>query len=180
MTVRELEAPAAIRPEVYRQAMGRFGTGVTVLTVTHEGRPHGMTANAFMSVSLDPPLVAVSVGNKSRMSRHLAPGVGLGINILAESQEALCMHFAGRPDPSLSVAFAQHADVPLIEHSLANIVSRIETVVPAGDHRLAIARVEHLAWSERRPLLFFQGLFHRVAERPVLPAWFLPDTDIWG
>jgi flavin reductase (DIM6/NTAB) family NADH-FMN oxidoreductase RutF len=178
--VPELEPPAAIRPDVYRKAMGRFATGVTILTVAHEGQPRGMTANAFMSVSLEPPLIVVSVAHKARMHQYLAPGRGLGVNILCESQEALCLHFGGRPDPELEIPFRNHGDEPLLQGSLANIVCRIERLVPAGDHELAIARVEHLAWTEQRPLLFFEGRFHQLGDRPVAPFWLVPDADLWG
>src|SRR5882762_3211838 len=89
----------------FRSALGRFASGVTVVTAQHEEHPHGMTANAFVSVSLDPPLVLVSLGNRSNMHRIL-PGIGrYGVTVLAENQEALSNHFAGRSVECMDIPF---------------------------------------------------------------------------
>src|SRR5579871_3442638 len=86
-----------IDPAHFRRVMGRFATGVTVITATVAGETRGMTANAFMSGSLDPPLCVVSVGKKARMHGFLLESGHFGVNILARGQEALIGHFAGRP-----------------------------------------------------------------------------------
>src|SRR5215472_42345 len=89
----------------FRHALGRFASGITVITVHHEGRPHGMTVNSFVSVSLDPPLILVSLDNRSFMHRVL-PGIGrFGISVLAQDQEALSNHFAGRIAENIHVRF---------------------------------------------------------------------------
>jgi len=88
-----------------RNALGRFATGVTVVTAIENGKAHGMTANAFVSVSLDPPLVLVSLDNRSHMHRIL-PTVGrYGVSVLAEDQKALSDHFAGRINQVTQVRF---------------------------------------------------------------------------
>ena len=90
--------------------MGRFGTGVTVITFLVEGRqPAGMTANAFMSVSVEPPLVLTSIRNESRVNQFLGPGMRFGVNILAEGQLSLCRHFAEKPVPEVEVPFVIRA-----------------------------------------------------------------------
>ena len=91
------ETTPEIDPRHFRATMGRFATGVTVVTVGYGEHPHGMTANAFMSISLDPPLVLISVGQRARMNQHLELGVRYGVNVLSEQQEAISRHFAGRP-----------------------------------------------------------------------------------
>src|SRR5690349_3955219 len=80
----------------FRQALGRFGSGVTVVSVANGDAYHAMTANAFMSISLAPPLVAISVARKARMHGCLAEGSRIGISVLSEFQQALGLHFGGR------------------------------------------------------------------------------------
>jgi len=104
----------------FRSALGRFASGVTVVTAQHEEHPHGMTANAFVSVSLDPPLVLVSLGNRSNMHRIL-PGIGrYGVTVLAEDQEALSNHFAGRSVDGLHIPFIMRDGVPLLDGGVAH------------------------------------------------------------
>src|ERR687896_2470927 len=95
----ELELGAGLEGDpaiAFRRTLGMFATGVTVLTTRTGETVHGMTANAFMSVSLRPPLVLVSVDRRARMSHLLHEGVRFGVNVLAAGQESLSDHFAGR------------------------------------------------------------------------------------
>src|SRR6202161_1511526 len=102
----------AIDTRQFRNALGRFASGVTVLTAQDQDQMHGMTANAFVSVSLDPPLVLVSLDNRSNMHRIL-PSVGsYGVSVLAESQERLSDYFAGRTVEHLEVRFTTRNDIP--------------------------------------------------------------------
>ena len=80
----------------FRNALGRFSSGVTIVTTSHNGQAHGMTANAFVSVSIDPPLVLVSVDHRAAMHNFLPESKRYGVSILAERQEQLSNHFAGR------------------------------------------------------------------------------------
>ena len=139
-----METTPEIDPRHFRATMGRFTTGVTVVTVGHTVHPHGMTANAFMSISLDPPLVLVSVDQRARMNQHLGMDLRYGVNVLSEQQEAIGRHFAGRPVDGLRLKFAWHGDTPLIEGCVAHVVARVVEVHPAGDHTLYIGHVEYL------------------------------------
>jgi flavin reductase (DIM6/NTAB) family NADH-FMN oxidoreductase RutF len=138
-----------------------------VLTAPHEGRTHGMTANAFVSVSLDPPLILVSLDNRSNMHRIL-PSVGrFGISVLADDQEILSNHFAGKIVEGLHVRFTTRLEMPLLQDAVAYFVVRVVDVHPAGDHTLYIGHVEHFEKTDRQPLLFYGGKYQRVAgERP--------------
>src|SRR6202023_2161519 len=78
----------------FRKAMGSFATGVTVIPVEHEGKVHGMTANAFASVSLDPPLVLVCVDQRARTHAHLHAKKRFGVNVLAEDQQTVSEYYA--------------------------------------------------------------------------------------
>src|ERR1700726_2609568 len=93
---KRIEGACSFDPRQFRHALARFASGVTVLTAQYEGQTHGMTANAFVSVSLDPPLVLVSLDNRSYMHRILPCVDCYGISVLAEDQERLSNHFAGR------------------------------------------------------------------------------------
>ena len=89
----------------FRNALGRFASGVTIITASYEGQTHGMTANAFVSVSLDPPLVLVSLDNRSYMHKVLPSAGYYGVSVLAENQERLSNHFAGRTQEGLHIRF---------------------------------------------------------------------------
>ena len=148
----------------FRNALGRFATGVTVITVQHEDHTHGMTANAFVSVSLDPPLVLVSVSNRSRMHQILPNSGSYGVSVLAEDQEALSSHFAGRVVPGLDCEFVMHEGTPLLAGCVAHFVVRLVEAHPAGDHTLYIGRVEHFQACGNKPLLFYSGKYCQLRE----------------
>src|SRR5580693_3994316 len=109
----------------FRNALGRFASGVTVLTAEYQEQTHGMTANAFISVSLDPPLILVSLDNRSNMHRIL-PGVRrFGISMLAEDQDGLSNHFAGRPAEGLHVRYIHRNGLPLVGGAVAYFVVEV-------------------------------------------------------
>jgi flavin reductase (DIM6/NTAB) family NADH-FMN oxidoreductase RutF len=102
-----------------------------------------MTANAFVSVSLDPPLILVSLDNRSNMHRILPSVRRFGISVLAEDQEPLSNHFAGRTVAGLHLRFVHRNGLPLIGGAVAYFVVEVIDIHPAGDHTLYISRVEH-------------------------------------
>jgi flavin reductase (DIM6/NTAB) family NADH-FMN oxidoreductase RutF len=106
----------------FRNALARFATGVTVVTAIQDGKAHAMTANAFVSVSLDPPLVLVSLDNRSHMHRILSSVGRYGISVLAEDQKALSDHFAGRPIGEANIRFIDRAGTTLLDRALAHFV----------------------------------------------------------
>ena len=156
----------------FRNALGRFATGVTVITTQHEERTHGMTANAFVSVSLAPPLVLVSLDNRSRMHQILPTTGHFGISVLAEDQEALSNHFAGRTVSGLHIPFIMHQGTPLLEGAVAHFVAQLVDTHPAGDHTLYIGCVQHFEARDDKPLLFYAGKYHQLRGQDVkLPRW---------
>lgn len=159
-------------PKLLRSVMGQFATGVTVVTFSADGQPAGMTANAFMSVSLEPALILVSIRNVSRFNQFVGPGVRYGVNVLAEHQRWLSGHFGGRPEEGAELPFSEHQGTPLLDGSLVQLVARTVDVHPAGDHLLYIGEVEHLAIGEqRKPLLFFGGRYHQMHARAPGVEW---------
>ena len=161
LTPRSGQAEAAARE--LRDVMGRFATGVTVVTTTHRDTIHGMTANAFLSVSLRPPLVLVSLG-RCRMSEMLPRTGRYGVSVLASDQEHFAAHFAGQRLSAEDPEFVWENDLPLLKGALAHVGCRVVDVHPAGDHVLWIGEVEHLYHREGEPLLFYTGRFGTLKE----------------
>src|SRR5262245_29747719 len=169
------EEPAAAELEIegeegedpvlaFRRTLGMFATGVTVITTTSQDQVHGMTANAFMSVSLRPPLVLVSVDNRARMHALLNEGKRIGISVLSEGQEALSDRFAGRPGgPTPEPSFEVVRETPLVEGAIAHLVARVQRSYWGGDHSLFLARVEYARYGEGKPLLFHGGHYEALS-----------------
>jgi flavin reductase (DIM6/NTAB) family NADH-FMN oxidoreductase RutF len=146
-----------------RTVMGRFATGVTVVTTVHRDTIHGMTANAFLSVSLRPPLVLVSLG-RCRMGEMLPRTKRYGVSVLSHDQEQFAAHFAAQRESPTPPTFEFHDGVPLLDGALAHLVCRVVDVHPAGDHELWIGEVEHLHERDGEPLLFYTGRFGTLRE----------------
>lgn len=146
----------------FRNALGRFATGITVVTTVVNGETHGMTANAFLSVSLEPPLVLVSVAKKARMHSYLEESDRYGVSVLTSEQEGYSQHFAGFGAPELKPDFVEVDGIPLLAESLAHLIVRITDAHPAGDHTLFIGQVEYLQSWEGSPLLYFQGRYAKI------------------
>ena len=146
-----------------RTVMGRFATGVTVITTMHRDTIHGMTANAFLSVSLRPPLVLVSLG-RCRMGEMLPRTKRYGVSVLANDQEQFAAHFAAQRQSPVPPTFTNHDGVPLLDGALAHLVCRVVDVHPAGDHELWIGEVEHRYERDGEPLLFYTGRFGTLRE----------------
>jgi flavin reductase (DIM6/NTAB) family NADH-FMN oxidoreductase RutF len=146
-----------------RSTLGMFTTGVTVITTLKGEQVHGMTANAFMSVSLDPPLVLVSIDRRTKMCGLLYEGSHYGVSVLCETQSALSDRFAGRagegvPEPRFDLV----RDTPLVDGALAHFVARVERSYWGGDHSLFLGRVEYARQHPGTPLLFHGGRYERL------------------
>lgn len=153
----------SIDPRTLRNACGLFATGITVVTTELDGEVHGMTANAFMSVSLDPPLLVVSVGLKARLHYLLQQTGRYGVSILRDDQEDFSSHFAGWAVEGLEVQFERRGDYPVLPNALAHFVCKVVDAHPAGDHTLFIGQVEYLAHDEGDPVLFYGGKYRQMA-----------------
>ena len=147
---------------LFRDAMGKFATGVTVLLTENEGDIHGMTANGFMSVSLDPKLVVISIGHKAKFLEKVSQSRQYTVNILAEDQEHYSRHFAGRPDGE--VAFEQLAGLPVLGGAIAQVACEVVSEHVEGDHTLFIGKVIDLKLEDKNPLLFYSGKYRQLVE----------------
>ncbi len=145
----------------FRKALGQFATGVTVITVTREDQSvHGMTANSFTSVSLEPLEILVCVARRALTHRFILERKDFAINVLSEDQEALARFFSQpEQDPAtaraLGVEFHVNArGTPLLAGSLVQLDCRLVSAVDAGDHTIFIAAVLGVSVHDGRPLLF--------------------------
>jgi flavin reductase (DIM6/NTAB) family NADH-FMN oxidoreductase RutF len=162
-----------VTPDEFRAALGRFASGVTVITVnTNEGEVHGMTANAFCSVSLRPPLVLVCIDQLAETYLHLHERGQFGVSVLKESQEALSEFFADperNPDAAYRLGIQYKklgSGTPVLEDALANLDCRVIAAHAAGDHTIFVAEVREVALKEGVPLLYFRGRYGVDRELP--------------
>jgi flavin reductase (DIM6/NTAB) family NADH-FMN oxidoreductase RutF len=150
----------------FRRALGRFATGVVVISSGSGEHLHAMTANAFMSGSLKPPLIVVSVGHRARMHQRLMETSLFGVSVLSDQQESHSRHFAGDAQSALAPRFAVVdglPDVVLLEHAVARFAARLVDRHPCGDHTLFIGEVLVFSLDEHAPLVFFGGRYASVA-----------------
>ena len=148
-----------------RRIMGHFATGVTVVTTCYEDRPQGMTANAVASLSLDPPLILVSVDVKAQMNACLKASDCFAVNILTEEHEALSVRFAkhGPKDFSGIEYRTEVTGSPVIEQALAYVDCRVANVLPGGDHDIFIGEIVAGDAGEGRPLVFYGGRYGKLS-----------------
>jgi flavin reductase len=152
----------------FRKAMGCFATGVTIITIDQDGEVHGMTANAFTAVSLDPALVLVCVAHSAKTHAHLHARKRFGVNVLSSNQRAISEYYAGavekhqHPEPA-GARFQRTAHgTPVLQGALAYLECRLHSAQPAGDHTIFIAEVEHVEVREGDPLLYFRSRYRDI------------------
>ena len=162
-------ASASLSSELFRRVMSSFPTGVTVVTVEREpGKVHGMTANSFTSVSLDPLLILVCVDQNAQLLSLLKLQRRFGVNILRSSQQALSEHFA-KPHPlpeeerQLNVQFEwTPSGIPLLAGSLAQLSCNVAAQYMAGDHTVFIGEVEGMREGDGDPLLYHRRRYREL------------------
>jgi flavin reductase len=165
---------------VFRRVLGLFATGITVITVQHDGGSHGMTANTFTSVSLDPPLVLFCVAKTARMASFVAESAGFAVNILAASQQEASRHFAGSMKDASPSPVRLHSGpvAPLLGGSLASLSCTTEALYEGGDHLIVLGRVISLhEGPSASPLVFFRSRYCDVREVTITPA---DSADLWS
>lgn len=150
----------SLDPDSYRAVLGRFASGVTVVTSRdHDGRDVGMTVSAFCSVSLEPPLILVCLDRTARMEPLLAEGTPFVVNILAAGQEALSRRFSGTdPNRFEGVGFSRaQGGVALLDDVLAHLECRTAHRYAGGDHTIVVGQVESATVHPDAPLLYYRS-----------------------
>jgi 3-hydroxy-9,10-secoandrosta-1,3,5(10)-triene-9,17-dione monooxygenase reductase component len=170
----------------FRDTLGHFASGVVVVTGAGAGRPAGLTCQSFCSVSIDPPLIAISPSVNSGSWRSIARAGHFAVSVLSHDQRELCLTFGrgGQRDKFATIAWHRApSGAPLIHGALAWLDCRIEAVHPAGDHYLVLGRVDHLRAADGEPLLFYRGTFGAFTPDRHAAAVGRPDwtaDEVWG
>jgi flavin reductase (DIM6/NTAB) family NADH-FMN oxidoreductase RutF len=148
----------------FRQVLGHFPSGVTVITARAEdGTPAGLAVGSFASLSLDPPLVLFCAAKRSSTWPKIEAAGHFCVNILSEDQETLCRQFASKtPDKFAGVGWKPgQTGAPILNDVLGWIDCRIDSVQDGGDHHIVVGRVLELESSSGRPLVFYRGGYGR-------------------
>jgi flavin reductase (DIM6/NTAB) family NADH-FMN oxidoreductase RutF len=177
-----------IDPDRYRDVLGRFVTGITVVTTMADedgrARPFGTTVNAFNSVSLDPPLVLITVGVERSIHPVIAQSGHFAVNILAEDGQALSDCFSGAPSIHPRTAFcdaeyrvSEHG-MPLLDEALAWIDCQLDRTIQAGDHTIYLGRILDLGVTDRErwPLLYYRRRYLRIERAASADLLGKPDA----
>jgi flavin reductase (DIM6/NTAB) family NADH-FMN oxidoreductase RutF len=150
----------------FRQALGQFATGVTVITAeSAPDRVHGMTASSFTSVSLNPLMILICVDQSAKLLPLVKKQKRFGVNILKENQRAISEYFAQREENAeieqrLGIRYRWTKDgIPLLDEALAHLTCEVAAAHVAGDHTIFLSEVTSVAVHEGDPLLYFRAQY---------------------
>ncbi len=148
-----------IEPKKLRSVAGGFATGITVALIEDsQNNIKGITANSFVSISLDPPLVMLSIGNTADFFSYCELNKKLSINILSEDQKVISNQFAGFNEEDIEVSINSSGGFHILENCLAWYKAEIKQIIPAGDHHIVLCQVLDVHRDdESRPLLYYKG-----------------------
>lgn len=154
-----------VTSEEFRHALGRFASGVTVVTTAHNNQYNGLTVSAFCSVSLNPPLVLICIDKQSTANETIQASRVFAVNLLAEGQEGLSNHFAKKnPDKFHGLDYdLGKLGLPLLRDSLGYLECSLSQTIDGGDHYVYIAQVEHArTHDDAKPLVYYTGAYRQL------------------
>jgi 3-hydroxy-9,10-secoandrosta-1,3,5(10)-triene-9,17-dione monooxygenase reductase component len=162
---REQAALAPVDEQAFRNTLGRFATGVAVVTAVHAGERVGMAVNSFTAVSLSPPLMLFCAAHTSRTWPRIREAGVFGVSILGEGQGRLCRQFAARHQDRFAGVdtVTGTTGAPLIRGAIAHVEGQIVDVHEGGDHDVVLGEAITLGSREGRPLVFFGGQLDTIA-----------------
>ncbi len=148
----------------FRQTMGYFASGVTVVTALHDGTPYGATVSSFSSVSLRPPLILICLDQNISTHRAIAESGCFVVNMLDHRQEHLSRRFAGPEENKFQgVAWRSgQMGMPVLDRALAVVECRLHAMLPGGDHTIFVGEVQHTDIGEGSPLLYYRRGYHEL------------------
>lgn len=155
---------STVNQHIFRNALGRFATGIAVICTTGHGIPYGFACQSFTALSLDPPLVLFCPARTSRAWAVIARTRSCTVSVLSAAQQSVSSIFGSKADgkfDSVNWFGAPESGNPVIEGCLAWLEVEIQSVIDGGDHEVAIARVQRLGGLDAadRPLLYFRGRY---------------------
>jgi flavin reductase (DIM6/NTAB) family NADH-FMN oxidoreductase RutF len=163
--------PSEALTRAFRDCVGEFATGVTVVTAEHDGLPAGMTLNAFASVSLEPLLVLVSLGHGSRTLRATTASGRFAVSILQREQREVALAFSERGAPFAAGQVERDREGYLTVRGAAAVLRCVvEQVLPAGDHDVVVGEVVSISHGGGEPLVFYRGRFGGMQTDVLVPA----------
>jgi flavin reductase (DIM6/NTAB) family NADH-FMN oxidoreductase RutF len=153
----------SIDSRAFRDALSRFGSGVTVVSLRDEEGIAGITVSAFSSVSLEPPMVLVCIGHRSRALPRLRAAGRFGVSVLAADQQALSDRFAGRPDVEQQPTWLEDGwESPVLAGALAQLDCVVSQSLDAGDHTIFVAEVTRADTQDGDALAYWRGGYRRL------------------
>ncbi|MFB1294581.1 3-hydroxy-9,10-secoandrosta-1,3,5(10)-triene-9,17-dione monooxygenase reductase subunit [Mycobacterium sp. pW049] len=171
-----------IDPRTFRNVLGQFCTGITVITTVHDGAPVGFACQSFAALSLDPPLVLFCPTKVSRSWAAIEASGNFCVNILHENQQHVSARFGSRePDKFAGIDWSpSHLGSPIIDGTLAHIDCSVHSVIDGGDHYVVFGAVHSLSdvpKKKPRPLLFYQGQYTGIEPDKNTPADWRNDLE---
>jgi len=157
-----------VTADLFRQALGNWGTGVTIVATSGDGgKPYGLTVSSFTSVSLDPPLILVCLDNRISGLQAFKDSEVFGVSVLAEGQDELSTLFAKKDSVRpADLYFTGKTGAPLIRGSLVGIECKTHAMYPGGDHQILVGEVEAVEFGAAKegtgPLLYFRGKYGKL------------------
>ncbi|MGM8366545.1 flavin reductase family protein [Virgibacillus sp. W0181] len=152
---------------LFRDAMGKFATGITIVTMNDQKESIGMTVNAFMSVSLEPKLIAISIGHTASKYTKFQKAKHFGVSVLAKEQQDIAMIFAKQKEKDREIEYETLEHIPVIKDAILNLSCQVTNSVEAGDHTIFIAEVTNLKINEKDqlPVLYFNGQYQTIQSK---------------
>lgn len=156
---------------LFRNVMGRYATGITVVTVRESGIPHGMTVNSFTSVSLNPLLVLICLDKGAKTTEMLHRTGLFTVNILSAEQINVARRFSesGNENDRFTGIDYYHSDsgTPILQNALANLTCSVKETIDGGDHTIYIGEVIDLDYSEvnKQPLVYYRGNYTSIQDQ---------------
>jgi flavin reductase (DIM6/NTAB) family NADH-FMN oxidoreductase RutF len=161
--------PAAVEPDAFRRAMSQLPTGVTVVTALGNDGPSGLTANAVLSLSLDPPLMLAALDRGSRTLRAVEEAGRFGVNVLAGDQAELARSFStkiGTREKWDGVAWRERGRIPALDGIVVWVGCELRDVLAGGDHVIVTGAAVDVATPDGDPLIFYRGAYMPLGEAP--------------
>lgn len=157
----------SISKDEFRAALGRFSSGVTVVTTKDKsGHLHGITVSAFSSVSLEPPLILVCIDKRASSHRAFEESEFFNVNILDDAQQHFSDHFASHLSNKFKNIeyFEDKNGLPFLKGALAHLECRLVSSCEGGDHTIFVGEIQAAAVRDGKPLIYFQGNYHKLKD----------------